>query len=295
MIMKINKIAALVVAGTLIVGTASAQKGAYANVNFGYNFSLNSDVIGTNSTVNAEGDGLGGYSSVTERSNVTGSFGAGMNFGATFGMMFSDNIGAELGFNYLMGASYETTDKYSYTDTQTAANSYANDRTQTFSANMMQFNPSIVLTAGKTEGLNPYAKFGFIFGMGATITTEEKDVRTGMGANTTESTDELSEGMAFGWSGAFGATYSFSEKLGLFGEFNMVNMSYAPTKGRKTKYTVDGEDKLSDLTTSQVETKFEDSETYYSDGSANDEPTRTLKNNYSFSSLGLKIGLRFQF
>jgi hypothetical protein len=279
----------LLLIGGLFTNEVVAQKGAYGNINLGYNFSLNSDVVGVNSTTTS------GESNTFKNEVVTGSFGAGLNFGGTFGYMFSDNLGAELGVNYLMGSSFDATDNHTYTDAIVPANNYQQTTTSSISASMIQFNPSIVISAGKTEGLNPYGKFGFVFGMG-TITEEESVVKTGSGAYTQESTQEFGEGMALGFSAAFGATYSFSEKLGLFGEFNMINMSYAPTKGEYTTHTTDGVDDLADATTNDKEIIFEDSLEGHSGAPTEDsQPREALKTYYSFSSLGIKIGLRFQF
>jgi len=281
--MKTLKISALLFAGLLCANTMSAQKGAYAKFNLGYNFSLNSDNITTESTTT---DGV----TLSEK-NITGSFGKGLALGGTFGYMFSDNIGAELGLNYLLGGTFESEDKSTGT---TTGFEYVSTLNQKFSAKMFQINPSIVLSAGKTKGLNPYARFGIVLGMAGKITNENDRVQTGLGAYTSKSVNELSGGMALGWSAAFGATYNFSEKLGLFGEMNMINMSWAPTSMTVTESTTDGVDNLPTMDVNQKETEFVD-EVKSTDNVSNTVASTALKNNFSFSSLGIQIGLRFQF
>jgi len=76
----------------------------------------------------------------------------------------------------------------------------------------------------------------------------------------------------------------------------MINLSYAPTKGEYTKYSIDGADQLPSMTTSQKEEEYVDSiDRTSSDTPSDSTPSQYLKTPYSFGSLGLKFGLRFQF
>ena len=309
--MKINKIAALVVAGTLVAGTASAQgvsstnsstnsssqgSGLYIDFNLGYNFGLNSQVLGYNNTNSQAANG--DYTSKNEV--ITGSFGKGMNIGGTVGYMFNANIGAELGINYLMGG---TTSSEDINSSAIVGQEYSKTSTTDMSASMLQLNPSIVFSLGK-EGFNPYAKFGMVIGTSGKITGEETlsgnewdgSSNSVVAVNATK-THELSGSTAFGWSAAIGGTYAFNENMGLFGELNMINMGWSPSKGEITEYKEDGVDMLVGSTVRDRETDYVNETTWTSTPSTPDEtkPNESLKNTYSFGSMGIKVGFRYNF
>ena len=101
---------------------------------------------------------------------------------------------------------------------------------------------------------------------------------------------------ALGLSAAIGTNYYLNEKMSLFGELNMINLSYSPTKGKLTKRTIDGVDMLADLTTAQKETEYVDSINYNSsDGQDDSKPRQELETLYSFGSFGIKVGVRYAF
>jgi len=291
--LQILVLSLLLIGGT-ITNDALAQKGAYANVNLGYNFSLGSENLGYNITYNTTYTGNGTSSLTENRENIKGSLGKGMSFGVSFGYMLSDNIGIELGVSQLIGATFEWTN----TETQTN-NSGSTSRTSSskVSASMLQLNPSLVISAGKAEGLNPYGKFGLVIGVGGiNWEGEGTDTSPFSSYSTYDSEFELNGGLALGLSSAIGANYYFNEKMSLFGELNMINLSYAPTKGKLTKSTSDGVDVLADATTAEKEYEYVDSYTSStSDIQDDSKPRQILKTQYSFGSFGIKIGFRLAF
>jgi hypothetical protein len=219
----------------------------------------------------------GGQSSSTvEQVNV--SLGKGLNFGGTIGFMFNENIGAELGISYLLGGKSEAKDSYPGGTTD-----------YTISSKMLRINPSIVIAAG-LDNINPYAKFGLLIGSGS-IFYEENDNDDG---DVYVMKMKLNGGMAMGLTSAIGATFSLSEKMSFFGEFNMVNLSYAPSKGEITKATYNGVDELPDMTTREKETEFVDSYTLSGENPfPNSQPRKELKQKMPFGSFGVNIGIKF--
>ncbi|MGB0390507.1 MAG: hypothetical protein ACPGD5_02985, partial [Salibacteraceae bacterium] len=156
------------------------------------------------------------------------------------------------------------------------------------SANMIRINPSVVISAGG-EKLKPYAKVGVVFGFGS-INYKITDTD---GGDVTKMKLKTNGGMAIGLSSSLGATFDLSDKLALFGEVNMINLSYAPKKGEYTEYSYNGEDELGNLTTSEKEFEFEDSVTYdYNNSPSDSEPSKVLKEKMPFGSVGLNIGVR---
>lgn len=257
---------------TLLTGNLFAQ-GAYVNINAGYGFAMSSQNI----------DGFYNYtegsdSYTNEQVNV--SLGNGLNFGGTFGYMFSENVGAELGVSYLLGGKSEAKDEYSDGTTE-----------YTYSSTMIRLIPSLVIAAGY-DGVDPYAKFGAIIGSGSII----YDINDDDDGDISIMTMEMNGGIALGLNAAIGANFNMNDNMSFFAEINMVNMSYAPTKGEITEATINGTDMLPDMTTSVKEIEFVDSITIDSSSQPNDtQPRQELKTKYAFGSVGINVGLRIDF
>lgn len=301
--LKISVLLLLLVRG-LLTNEATAQQGAYVNLNFGYNFSLNSmDFTRSNKIMPPANGSSTSLITSTDTTwarhyeGVSGSLGKGITFGVAFGFMFGDNVGAELGLSKLMGSTIETRFEDSHVDLVSPTNSFSDISTSKISGSMLHINPSIVLSTGKTEGLNLYGKFGLVIGVGS-ILVEKKWVQTNSTKTTTNEREwKMDGGMALGFSAAIGTNYSFNEKMSLFGELNMISMTYAPSKGELTKWTNDGVDMLVGATIRQKETEYLDSYDISSEDNFPTEsmPQQSIKTPYSFGSLGVKIGIRYAF
>ena len=223
------------------------------------------------------------YSMKSEQINF--SFGKGLNFGADFGYMFNKNLGAEIGVSYLIGG------KTISTLTQ------PNNSTEiTVSSKMLRINPSLVITSG-FEKINPYAKFGLILGSGYVILSSNQEISGFSGQQSNSESIKLSGAIAIGLTSGIGAIYKINDKLSFFGELNMINLSFAPTKGIKTDFRIDGVDMLPSLPTRQKETEYLDSFTETSSNSnpQDSEPSKKLKQKLPFGSFGLNLGLRVNF
>lgn len=260
-----------IIAMFLFIANNSNSQGAYVNLNVGYGFCMSTGTM----------DGLYNYTSGQNSSTVEQiyfSLGKGLNFGGTFGYMFNEHVGAELGLSYLLGGKTKAKDEYSGGTTD-----------YTLSSNMFRFIPTIVIAAG-TEGVNPYAKFGFVIGTGA-VSMELEDNDDG---DVVISKMKLNGGAAFGINGALGAIFELSDNISLFGELNAVNMSYAPKKGEITEATYNGKDVLPDMTTSEKEVEFVDEYTYnYNSPPPDSQPSKELKYKLPFGSFGINFGVIF--
>lgn len=207
------------------------------------------------------------------------SLGQGSNYGGAVGYMFNKNIGAELGYSFLIGGE---TSNQGITPEGTSIGNY--------SANMMRIIPSIVIASGM-EKLNPYAKFGIIIGTGEVIYSGKE----------TQGTDvaifdiKMNGGNAFGISTSIGAQYKLTKQAILFAEITSVNLSYAPTKGVYTSATFNGANMLPVMTTKEKEITFVES--YTTTNNANNtpdsQPTKLLILKYPFGSLGINVGLKY--
>ena len=274
--MKNLKLLSLIAAftGILFVNNLFGQE-TYMKINAGYSVNMSSQNleyfdfynynIATNSNTNEQ---------------VFVSLGKGLNFDGTIGYMFNENIGAELRLSYLIGG--KSTAKHDY---ENGAMDY------TISSNMLRANPSLVLSTG-SKGINPYAKFGVIIGTGS-VNYKYEDNEDG---DIYKANLKMDGGLALGLNAAIGVNYTFNDNMSLFGEINMINMSYAPDKGEITEATYNGTDELPDMTTREKEIDFVDSYTYnQNDPPPESEPKKELKQKLPFGSLGLNLGLRIGF
>ncbi len=261
----------MIVVISLIANTISAQ-GAYVNINIGYGIGASSQNL---SSLNF--NNYTRQNNFTTREQVNLSFGKGLNIGGTIGYMFNENVGLELGISYLMGGKSVAKDIYS-------------NRTvdYTIYSNMIRFNPSLVIAAG-FKNINPYAKFGMMIGSGA-IMYETLDYDDG---DIWVTKSEYNGGIALGLTAGAGVLFNISENLSFFAEINMVNLSYAPTKGEITEASKNGADLIPNLTTKERQIEFVESyTTEQGNPSPDSQPDKLLIEKYPFGSFGLNIGLK---
>ncbi len=268
---KLSILKIVLVSLLITVGSASVKsQGAYVSANLGFGFPMSSqDIEGFMNETSG--------SNSTTREQIFMSFGKGFNFGGTFGYMFNKNVGAELGISYLMGG--KTKAIYDYSGGKTD---------YSFSGKMLRFVPALVVTAG-SEGLNPYARFGFVIGK-ASLKQEVEDNDDG---DIMKGKLKYSGGMSFGVNAAAGVMFALGDKMSFFAELNSVNMSYSPKKAEFTELTYNGEDMLPDLTTSVKEVEFVDEVTTSSTPPPDSEPHKELKHKMPFGSIGINFGVIF--
>lgn len=248
----------------LILGlSANAQaQGPYAKLGLGYQF-------GMGGTTEAKQTG-------TQVEGIKLNYGKGLTGNLALGYMFSPNIGAELGFGYLTGR-------------ETEVQSVFNNRVENnlYSSRMFLLTPALVISAGK-EGLNPYAKFGLIAAKGKVV-HEMSLSQNGILEVETHQTG----GWGLGLQAALGLEFGLTEQLGFFTELNMNNLSYSPEKAEIVAYRYNGADYLPTLSVRARETTYVD--TYNTEQTASGAPRAELKENLPFSSIGLQVGVKFNF
>ena len=261
--------------------SAQAEKGAYVSINAGYGFGAgnnSNEVLGSrwgmfNLTQNTP------LTSTSEFANV--SLGKGLNFGAAFGYMFNKYVGGELGISYLMGGKSDAKQTFLSGD-------YINDSVE---AKMLQIKPTLVISGGFSK-INPYAKFGIVIGVGTSVNIErEERDGTDLYMNKTE----FSGTTSIGFQGGAGLLYSLNDKISLFGELNLVNLSYSPEKASFTEYTLNGVNVLPALDVSDKEIRFSDTIVSNAGPSNPTIPTQELKTTFNLGSLGLNFGMRYNF
>lgn len=270
--------------------TVNAQK-TYLDVNFGYGFGANGTTGILYNTSSYETDI--NYSEKTE--NVKLSLGKGLNFGANFGYMFNEHVGIDLGVNYHLGSKTTGTsiEDISYYDGWSGTYFEGYSKTEeSYSSNMIQVIPSLVL-AQKFETITLYSKFGVVMGMGS-VTQEY--LQKGHYDQIEESfkvINKQSGGFTAGFSASLGTEFHLNEKLSLIGEINYAGLNYSPTKGSFTTIEENGEDISHQFDNDFLNYELVD-EVSYSSSSPGSGPSQHLKTAYSYSSIGLKFGVRFK-
>jgi opacity protein-like surface antigen len=285
---KLLILLSFVVFGISTHSSAQSENGFFLSLNTGYNFSSAGVTGFTEKTQQIN-------QNVTTIENLKLSFGKGINFGIAAGYMFNRNIGTEIEVNYLLGGKTS----YSNSSLQMSGGSVSNNDLY---ARMLQFKPSIIIAAGK-ESINPYAKFGPVIGSGSIYYESNETSKfitiDGLGnpvnvSNQTTTKATYNGGIALGLHAAVGVSIGLNTSLSLFGELNMVNLSYSPTKGKITESTLNGVDNLPSLPVSVVETEFVDVETRDNVTPTNQNlPTKIAKITVPFGSFGINFGLRY--
>lgn len=238
-----------VISGMLVAFTSSASaQGAYLKARVGYGTSASSEWVGLNT--NNSG------SSFTSEA-VYGSYGKGLNAGASVGMMFNENVGAELGLGYLLGGTIKSTDTDTSGTTET-----------TSKASMINIAPSVVVAMG--GNVSPYARLGILLGLGGKVSEQATS------GGTTAWEDEYSGGIAIGFTSAFGVSFSSGGKVGFFTELAVNSISWSPTTLKTTTPSGVPDEKLVKSTSS----------------SATNE---SIAPKIPFSSVGVAVGLKISF
>lgn len=274
--MKTKILTTTAILAMLLVSGGVYSQGFYIKLNAGYGLKFSSQNINYFNFTNYSID-----TSTSNKEQVSTSLGKGFNFDAAVGYMFNKNIGIELSGSFLLGSK-----------TKTKQVLYGAVRNNSLSANMVRINPSIVITGG-FEKINPYAKFGLVIGFGRIL---YEDDYTSAGGNVVTEKMKLNGGVAIGLNAGVGVNFKLSKMISLFGEIDMVNLSYSPTKGALTESILDGKDRLPDMTTAEKEVEFVDS--YTIDANApysHTEPRQELKEKFPFGSVGINIGLNINF
>jgi hypothetical protein len=276
-----NSIKLFVFATITILGsnTLHAQSNSpfYASVNTSYNYGIGAK----------EFDNKAAWFSLANGDNVSTTLsnlnlGSGFKAGLIVGYDVNPHIAVELGVDYLISNTIQTKENYN-------PNYYNND----LKSKMLQLKPTLVLKAGY-EKINPYTKIGMVIGNGK-ITKEENSKYKDEGNNDVyrNATFEFSGGTPIGFTASIGSTYKINEKITLFGELNMVNLTYAPQKGKYTKYTENGVDMLPTIPVRSKEYEFTD--IIQNGGYSNDQPQKSFNTPFSFSSIGINIGMQYHF
>lgn len=218
---------------------------------------------------------------ITELSTLYNPSGTGMNIGLGILYTLDQNIGIELACGYLMGEEKQVVSQgITYAGWGTQTNIYNKSDYISIDLTMKIFSE----TGGYYVGFGPSLAVG-----GKTIATIEAKSTT-----VTEKEWEYTYKTGIGWNATLGKDYNISDKMSLSLGLVLHNMTLKLNKGKLTKFTIAGVDKLEDLKTNQKEIEFKEDASY--DPSATvDDPTIKDTISIPLSSLAISVGITYRF
>jgi outer membrane protein W len=262
--------------------SAAAQK-LYVKIGGGYNLGIGS-VSGYKINRVISNDDLNKAPQVSERAQrVKINYGKGFNGSAAIGYMFNNRFGTELEAGYLAGGKNESSSHTIFTSQpdQPFIRKYK------LHARMLLLQPSFIFTTPVAGPWEAYGKFGILIARG-TIFSDSYILDQYPERRERIIEEKYHGGWGFGLMAALGLNYNLNEKCGLFSEIKMSNLSYSPSFKTIAKETVNGQE-ITASPSQQTELVNSYSTTY------SGEPAVYLKEAFPFGSVGLNIGLKYNF
>jgi hypothetical protein len=261
---------------------------SYLGVNIGYGIPLASEVIGYDE--HRYSNYYTGSYSGTEKV-ISGSYGSGSVIGVSYGYVGSKSIGFDLEVDYLIGKKYKLEDSNITTAYDYYTGSYFTSQSTTLythSARSILITPSFMVRI-KQGSVAPHVKIGPVLGIVNKINTEF-DSESDQGNN--EIQFQLYGGLSIGFRGSAGVSFQLNPSLSLVAELTSTMMSYYPKKGKILLYKENGVDQLSQLSVSDKEVEFV-KESSWNGQEAENEPSKILRESFSFGSLAVSVGIMF--
>lgn len=241
---------------------------------------------------------------VSEES-ITGSFGEGFRTGITAGYRFNERLGVEMGINYYN--SIDKTMAKTTTDVPYIPTGNVYNFTSVGQITAFDLAPAVVLFLGEHKGFEPYTKVGVLVPVHGDleITTDALapvavNPATGLPImGQVRSKDVVKPNPTIGFSAVLGTSYKIGKNLSLYAELEYRNFTVHGKTKETTMFTVNGEDKLSTRTYSQIHTNYVDKLTTTSNAITNPNGVDTskalneLSSYVGISGLGMTVGLKY--
>lgn len=202
----------------------------------------------------------------TKVNEVISTYGKGFSFGPAIGYMFSENIGVEIGYTFFNASEIEVNSGDAFSKNNIVVD-----------ASMRRIIPALKLTTGNK--LKPFAKFGIVLGISPTIDVDIK--KTWPGFTYTE-TNEFKYGKTIGIMSSIGSELALSSVTGLYLELRLINQTWAP---EIVYYDA--------MMSGQGGSVSENGSIIFMDEISSGSLTHQLKRYFSFSSLGINLGVKF--
>lgn len=266
-----------------------------------------------------------GETTVISEKVLSGSYGAGVRGGLTFGYQMNQYLALEGTFNYYRSKENLMTRNLT---TIEGTNTVAGSVESRGYVNAVDFAPSLVISPGY-EKFNPYVRFGLVVPLWGKMTIETDATRMSavpgqpaavVAQTTIHRKEKIDPHPTLGYQGALGATYAVSPRLDIFLEAEYRNIAVKSKSKEITEYdemtrvvnTANGQviseqsRGLSDLSTAERETRYvttldqnsntptgtTGTKTNYKDDNS---PADELKSYINIGGLGANLGIRIKF
>jgi hypothetical protein len=250
---------------------------AYVQADFGFAFGLDPSVANQVTT------GSNGNLTNQTVEAVKVRLGTGMPFEVAGGYMFNEHFGIEMGIVFDLGFPTKVTDNFGGVTSTTK-----------LSATMLSLVPA-VRAQMKAGPVIPYIRIGPEIGiMNNYITRGPVSTSTSAGTTSGERNTRDYGGVAVGIKASAGVEYPLTKLISIFGEIQARAISFTPKHGKVTKYVVNGEDKMADLSTKQSKWDYVKTITF-PDGIPSDQPDQLLRVTHSMSDAAIAFGVKFNF
>ncbi|MFO7257654.1 MAG: hypothetical protein DIU61_008170 [Bacteroidota bacterium] len=280
----------------VLVGTYVAQGQAYVKLSGGYGFPLASEHLGTSGrqelTTSLDPElGFEVPRLFTESENVHGSYGSGVLINASFGYMFTDQIGVEGMVSYFIGREYHV--QNSGLSKRLDAVLYDSRFTMSMQGKGFFFAPMAKLAANSGK-IQPYLMIGPVFGK-LYFDRSQRVTTYDVGLTSTQyAAVEYRGGLAKGARGIAGAEITIKSSLHFFAEALITGMNYYPSEAEVTRWEANGSNLLGTLTTRERIVKFVDKVTTDTDLPSESESSPGKQSRFSLplSSIAANVGLK---
>lgn len=262
----------------IALGSAmAAHAQMYINLGGGFGFPANKELITVSDNITQTNETYTG---------VYSSLGIGGNGSLILGYMLCENGGLEVGYSYFN--SMEVSSRYENSSVP-GVNQTGSDE---FDAVMNRIYLGGRFTCGENR-IKPYMRGGLVLGVGNKIGYGHyRYVQSTSSTQRDERVLEYDGGLAFGYTASIGLNFMFSDNLGMYLEACDIAQRWAPTHSIYTRYDIDGQDQLGNMTTRQKETNYMD-EVVVTSSPDDNKPDEDLKMYWPFSSIGIQAGVTF--
>lgn len=270
---KIMKKVVMTMGAFFALSVATAQ-GGYASLSFGYAGGTSNEVLGLETD----------YTSAltfTEK-NIEGTNGSGIPITLAGGYMFSEHLGLELGLNYFMGSEVTSSKTTTF---------YGDGSTTTSKGSQIRILPQLVFSTGTGSALELFGKTGIVLPVGGS--TDFKVDAVNAGIPTIVEGTKIGQ-LSVGYTTTVGASYGISDNLSVFGELQYIGLRIKSESQIMNSYLVGGVEQISFFPTSSKETIYVDELSETSNLNIT-EPTEALRSTSNFNSLGINVGVKFNF
>lgn len=237
-------------------------------------------VISTDHSVNSGG---------TMVYQFKGSLAKGFNSGLFSGYQFTKHFAFELRIEKLFGTQQHA----SFTDDFDAYHSTTLEYAA--KAKMLNLFSALRFTIGE-RNCKAYMRTGLVIGLGGEMVIDKKFITSSApftSSGSSETSWKYSGRIAPGIATAIGGSYKLGN-FSVFGEVGIICQTWAPAKSTRIKTTYNGVDQLPNYPVSYKEYEFT-SDNVMSGNIMNDQPSQRVKEYYSFSSIGVNVGLTYSF